>query len=151
MLIWWLGGKALSFVSALKFRYGRGWILCRRLEWARSAVSSRVALLLRSAEAKLLCYRFVQLCWTSLPFCTWLLRAKTAWFELGQMASRTGMRRRHEWRRTCGLINWTSWQNAWMEQGLGILTTWISWLSYTFTWLGIIHLDPSNRSCKDSY
>jgi len=56
-------------------------------------------LLLRSAEAKLLCYRFVQLCWTSLPFCTWLLRAKTAWFEPGQMASRTGMRRMHEWRK----------------------------------------------------
>ena len=34
--------------------------------WERSAVSSRVALLLRSAEAKLLFYRFVQLRWTSL-------------------------------------------------------------------------------------
>ena len=48
------------FVCELKSSYGRGWILCRRLEWERSTVSSRVALLLRSAEVKLLFYRFVQ-------------------------------------------------------------------------------------------
>ena len=121
MLIWWLGGKALSFVSALKFRYGRGWILCRRLEWARSAVSSRVALLLRSAEAKLLCYRFVQLCWTSLPFCLLLLRAMSTWFELEYIAVQNGTE-----------------EGAWMGMlfefkglelnGLGLLT-WINWTS----------------------
>ena len=52
------------FVHELKWSYGGDWILCRRLEWERSTVSSRVALLLRSAEVKLLFYRFVQLnCW----------------------------------------------------------------------------------------
>lgn len=45
----------------LQSKYGRGRILCRRLEWERGAVSSRVALLLRSAEAKPLFYRFVRL------------------------------------------------------------------------------------------
>ena len=37
-----------------------GWILCRWLEWEQGTVSSRVALLLWSAEVKPLFYRFVQ-------------------------------------------------------------------------------------------
>lgn len=61
-----IGGNAFAIFCESKFKYARGWILCRRLKWERSAVSSRVVLLLRSAEAKLLFYRFVQLCWTLL-------------------------------------------------------------------------------------
>ena len=61
-----VGGNAFAIFRESKFKYARGWILCRRLKWERSAVSSRVVLLLRSAEAKLLFYRFVQLCWTLL-------------------------------------------------------------------------------------
>ena len=56
------------FAYELQSSYARGWILCRRLEWERGTVSSRVALLLRSAEVKPLFYRFVQLCWTLLSF-----------------------------------------------------------------------------------
>ena len=41
-------------------KHARGEILCRRLEWEQGAVSSRVASLLRSAEAKPMFYRFVR-------------------------------------------------------------------------------------------
>ena len=61
-----IGGNAFAIFCESKFKYARGWILCRRLKWERGAVSSRVVLLLRSAEAKPLFYRFVQLCWTLL-------------------------------------------------------------------------------------
>lgn len=41
-----------GLLANCKSSYGRGWILCRRLEWERGTVSGRVALLLRSAEVK---------------------------------------------------------------------------------------------------
>ena len=49
-------------VRALRIarKHARGEILCRRLEWEQGAVSSRVASLLRSAEAKPMFYRFVR-------------------------------------------------------------------------------------------
>lgn len=49
-------------VCALRIarKHARGEILCRRLEWEQGAVSSRVASLLRSAEAKPMFYRFVR-------------------------------------------------------------------------------------------
>lgn len=66
-LSWWK--YCDSLLANWKLSYGRGWILCRRLEWERGTVSGRVALLLRSAEVKPLFQRFVQLfCWTFLFF-----------------------------------------------------------------------------------
>ena len=66
----WAGSRlrkcSCDLPAYCKYQYGRGWILCRRLEWERGTVSSRVALLLRSAEVKPLFYRFVQLRWTLL-------------------------------------------------------------------------------------
>lgn len=56
------------FVRELQSWYVWGWILCRRLESGRGTVSSRVALLLRSAEVKpfvlQICLTFYG--WTSL-------------------------------------------------------------------------------------
>ena len=52
-------------------KHARGEILCRRLEWEQGAVSSRVASLLRSAEAKPLFYRFVRHCRTFLSPGQW--------------------------------------------------------------------------------
>ena len=55
----------------LQLKHARGKILCRRLEWEQGAVSSRVASLLRSAEAKPLFYRFVRHCRTFLSPGQW--------------------------------------------------------------------------------
>ena len=62
-------GRRVS--CALQCKHGRGKILCRRLEWEQGAVSSRVASLLRSAEAKPLFYRFVRHCRTFLSPGRW--------------------------------------------------------------------------------
>ena len=62
-------GRRVS--CALQCKHGRGKILCRRLEWEQGAVSSRVASLLRSAEAKPLFYRFVRHCRTFLSPGQW--------------------------------------------------------------------------------
>ena len=54
-----VGGKACCLLRGLQSQYERGKISCRRLEWEGGAVSSRVALLLRSAEAQPYLPRFV--------------------------------------------------------------------------------------------
>lgn len=54
-----MGGKACCLLRGLQSQYERGKISCRRLEWEGGAVSSRVALLLRSAEAQPYLPRFV--------------------------------------------------------------------------------------------
>ena len=85
------------FVHELKWSYGGDWILCRRLEWERSTVSSRVALLLRSAEVKLLFYRFVQLnCWILLfSFLSmYSLQGRFIWTCAGQWSARMNA---HRW------------------------------------------------------
>lgn len=51
--------RGYAFAHGLQLKHARGKILCRRLEWELGAVSSRVASLLRSAEAKPGFYRFV--------------------------------------------------------------------------------------------
>ena len=52
-------GKVCCLPRELQYQYERGKISCRRLEWEGGAVSSRVALLLRSAEAQPYLPRFV--------------------------------------------------------------------------------------------
>ena len=52
-------GKVCCLPRVLQYQYERGKISCRRLEWEGGAVSSRVALLLRSAEAQPYLPRFV--------------------------------------------------------------------------------------------
>ena len=52
--------RGYAFAHGLQLKHARGKILCRRLEWELGAVSSRVASLLRSAEAKPMFYRFVR-------------------------------------------------------------------------------------------
>ena len=53
-------GKVCCLPRVLQYQYERGKISCRRLEWEGGAVSSRVALLLRSAEAQPYLPRFVR-------------------------------------------------------------------------------------------
>ncbi len=54
-----MDGKVCGLPRELQYQYERGKISCRRLEWEGGAVSSRVALLLRSAEAQPYLPRFV--------------------------------------------------------------------------------------------
>lgn len=54
-----MDGKVCCLPRELQYQYERGKISCRRLEWEGGAVSSRVALLLRSAEAQPYLPRFV--------------------------------------------------------------------------------------------
>jgi hypothetical protein len=54
-----VNGKVGGLPRELQSQYERGKISCRRLEWEGGAVSSRVALLLRSAEAQPYLPRFV--------------------------------------------------------------------------------------------
>ena len=54
-----MDGKVCGLPRELQSQYERGKISCRRLEWEGGAVSSRVALLLRSAEAQPYLPRFV--------------------------------------------------------------------------------------------
>ena len=55
-----MDGKVCCLPRVLQYQYERGKISCRRLEWEGGAVSSRVALLLRSAEAQPYLPRFVR-------------------------------------------------------------------------------------------
>ena len=57
-----MDGKVCGLPRELQSQYVRGKISCRRLEWEGGAVSSRVALLLRSAEAQPYLPRFVWRC-----------------------------------------------------------------------------------------
>lgn len=61
-------GKVCCLPRELQYQYERGKISCRRLEWEGGAVSSRVALLLRSAEAQPYLPRFVWIFQTFSPF-----------------------------------------------------------------------------------
>lgn len=73
-------GKVCCLPRELQYQYERGKISCRRLEWEGGAVSSRVALLLRSAEAQPYLPRFVWFFQTFFSFfwCWWMLDRQIA-------------------------------------------------------------------------
>lgn len=75
-----MDGKVCCLPRELQYQYERGKISCRRLEWEGGAVSSRVALLLRSAEAQPYLPRFVWFFQTFFSFfwCWWLLDRQLA-------------------------------------------------------------------------
>ena len=82
-----------QLVRELQSSYGRGWILCRRLEYGQGTVSSRVALLLRSAEVKPLFQRFVQQLLNLFSSC-WRVGLGQVWFDLaiwGCISSELGL------------------------------------------------------------